>query len=71
MPSGVSCGFGKIFIFDIGDSGDRQSGLSNDLTLRLELDRLNDLISSIDGDGVAVCEVGAVLVSIIRFWRPN
>lgn len=65
MPSGVSCGFGKIFIFDIGDSGDRQSDLSNDLTLRLELDRLNDLISSIDGDGVAACEDGAV--SIIRF----
>lgn len=60
-----------MFILDIGDSGDKQSVLSKDLTLRRELDRLKDFISSIDGDGVAVCDVVAVLVSGIRFWRPK
>lgn len=45
-----------MFIFDIGDSGERQSDLSNDLTLRREWDRLNDFMSSFEGDGVAVCD---------------
>lgn len=59
-----------MFIFDSGDSGDTtsESVLSNDLTLRREWDRLNDdLMSSFEGDGVAACDVGAVLESRTRF----